>query len=53
MAEQPILRVLRTSGLPILRQLKIEEYLFRGTHHNWFLLNDGSPSTSIVLGLSG
>lgn len=50
---QPILRVLRTSSLPILRQLRLEEYLFRGTEHNWILLNDGSPTTSIVLGLSG
>lgn len=48
-----VVRLLRLAGFPILQQLQLEEALLRATHHNWFVLNDGTPQPAIVLGVSG
>ena len=47
------INLVRTSGVPILRQLILEEALYRTSQESWFLVNDGSAETAIVLGLSG
>ena len=55
-ASQPanLVRVVRTSGLCILRQLRLEEKLLRSPGAgNWCLLNDGTPDRAVVLGISG
>jgi hypothetical protein len=49
----PIVNVLRLSGFPLLRQLWLEEALFRSHPGNWFVINDGVPDPTIVLGISG
>eukprot|EP00887_Chlorella_sp_A99_P001937 scaffold18.g1937.t1 len=46
-------RVLRLRGVPILRQLQLEEALMRADAANWMLVNDGAPDPAIVLGISG
>ena len=46
-------RLVRTAGLPLLRQLKLEEALLRADGGNWCLINDGAASATAVLGLSG
>ena len=46
-------RLVRTAGLSVLRQLKLEEALLRADGGNWCLVNDGAASTTAVLGLSG
>lgn len=49
-----LVRLVRTSGLCILRQLRLEEKLLRSPGAgNWCLLNDGTPDRSVVLGISG
>lgn len=48
-----MLRVFRTRGLPIFRQLQLEEALLRADDGNWLLLNDGSRDPAVVLGISG
>ncbi|EFN56808.1 hypothetical protein CHLNCDRAFT_144336 [Chlorella variabilis] len=64
-----VVRLLRLSGFSILQQLQIEEALLRqaascwaageagasapATTHNWFVINDGTPQPSVVLGVSG
>jgi len=45
-----ILQLVRYS---ILGQLRIEEALLRGGTGNWMILNHGTPSPTIVMGLSG
>jgi hypothetical protein len=52
-AQRPAVRLLRLAGVPILQQLQLEEALLRATHHNWFLINDGTAPASIVMGVSG
>ena len=37
----------------MLRQLRLEESLFRANAENWAIVNDGAPRTAIVLGISG
>ena len=49
----PIVNLLRLSGFPLLRQLWLEEALFRSHPGNWFVINDGVPDPTIVLGISG
>ena len=44
--------VVRLHGVPVLRQLQIEEALFRAGTGNWCLINDGTDP-AIVLGISG
>lgn len=46
-------RLLRLQQFPILMQLRLEEALLRATSQNWCILNDGSSTTAIVLGVSG
>ena len=48
-----VVRLVRTAGLPLLRQLKLEEALLRADGGNWCLINDGAASATAVLGLSG
>jgi len=48
-----VVRVFRTRGLPILRQLMIEEALLRAHDGNWLVLNDGCRDPAVVLGISG
>ncbi|KAL4419332.1 hypothetical protein ABPG77_006020 [Micractinium sp. CCAP 211/92] len=48
-----VVRLLRLQGFPILQQLQLEEALLRATPHNWFVLNDGTPDPTVVLGVSG
>jgi len=49
----PVVKLLRLSGFPLLRQLWLEEALFRSNPENWFVINDGVPDPTIVLGISG
>ena len=46
------LHFIRTEGLHIYEQLKIEEAVLRGTDLNLCLINQGSPR-SIIMGISG
>lgn len=48
-----VIRLVRTRGLCVLRQLRLEESLFRANAENWAIVNDGAPRTAIVLGISG
>ncbi|XP_052189025.1 uncharacterized protein LOC127799232 isoform X3 [Diospyros lotus] len=43
----------RFKGLPILKQLHLEEQLLRTSSDNWCLINDGTDAPTIVMGLSG
>lgn len=52
MSLKPALSLLKTSNLPILEQLQLEEALLRADQRNWCLINQGSPS-AIVMGISG
>lgn len=47
------LGVIRTAGVPIMRQLRLEEALFRAANGAWLLLNDGAPEPTVVMGRSG
>lgn len=49
----PLMKLVRLRGLPILQQLHLEERLLRTSSDNWCLINDGTSSTAIVMGLSG
>jgi hypothetical protein len=51
-ARQPV-KFLKLAALPILQQLQLEEALLRATTHNWFLINEGTPAPSIIMGVSG
>lgn len=46
-------RLVRTSGLCILRQLRLEEALLRADAGSWCLVHDGVARPAAVLGLSG
>jgi hypothetical protein len=50
---RPVLKFVRTSGLCVLKQLRLEETLFRASHENWVIANDGTNETAIVMGISG
>ncbi|KAF3437658.1 hypothetical protein FNV43_RR20414 [Rhamnella rubrinervis] len=47
------MNLVRFKGLPILRQLHIEEQLLRTSSDNWCILNDGTNDPTIVMGVSG
>lgn len=47
------LNVLRTRGMAILDQLRLEEALLRNTKSNWLVINDGAATPAVVLGISG
>lgn len=49
----PLMNLVRLRGLPILEQLHVEERLLRTSSDNWCLINDGTSSPAIVMGLSG
>ena len=48
-----VINLLRLQGLPILKQLRLEEALLRADAGNWCILNDGSATAAVVLGISG
>jgi hypothetical protein len=50
---RPVLRFLRLSQYPILKQLKLEQALLRVAQGSWLLVNDGTPEPAIVMGISG
>ena len=52
-AASNVIRLVRTRGLCVLRQLRLEESLFRANDENWAIVNDGAPRRAIVLGISG
>jgi hypothetical protein len=47
------MRLVTMSGVPILRQLHLEERLLRRTEDNWCIINDGTAPPTIVMGVSG
>ncbi|KAJ1295875.1 hypothetical protein BS78_01G256500 [Paspalum vaginatum] len=49
----PLMRLVTMSGVPILRQLQLEEWLLRRSEDNWCLINDGTAPPTIVMGMSG
>lgn len=49
----PLMNLLRFKGVPILRQLHLEEQLLRNSSENWCVINDGTTSPTIVMGISG
>jgi hypothetical protein len=49
----PLMKVVRLKGMSILEQLHLEERLLRTSSDNWCLINDGTNSPAIVMGLSG
>lgn len=53
MSHPPTVHLLRLSGFPLLRQLWLEEALFRAQPGNWFVINDGVEQPTVVLGISG
>ncbi|KAK3262783.1 hypothetical protein CYMTET_28378 [Cymbomonas tetramitiformis] len=48
-----VVKLLRVNRLPILQQLRLEEALLRADQGNWCVINDGTPDTSVVMGISG
>ncbi|KAK8466233.1 hypothetical protein PHAVU_008G037200 [Phaseolus vulgaris] len=49
----PLMKLIKLRGMPILQQLHLEERLLRTSSDNWCLINDGTNSPAIVMGLSG
>lgn len=49
----PSMKLVRLKGMSILEQLHLEERLLRTSSDNWCLINDGTTSPAIVMGLSG
>lgn len=49
---KPPLNLVILKGVPVFRQLQLEEALLRADKQNWCLLNDESPP-AIVMGVSG
>ncbi|XP_047311663.1 uncharacterized protein LOC124915060 [Impatiens glandulifera] len=49
----PLINLVRFKGIPILKQLHLEEQLLRTSSHNWCIINDGTNSPTVVMGLSG
>ena len=47
------MKMVTQKGLPILRMLQLEEGMLRTNSHNWCFYNDGTSTTSIVMGISG
>nr|GEW98326.1 putative lipoate-protein ligase A [Tanacetum cinerariifolium] len=52
-AALPLMNVVRMKGVPILRQLEMEECLLRTSSENWCIINDGTEDPNIVMGISG
>ena len=53
--KKPAMNVLRLDHLnvPIMRQLQIEEALYRADDRNWCVVNRGAAPATVVLGISG
>ncbi|KVI07444.1 putative lipoate-protein ligase A [Cynara cardunculus var. scolymus] len=49
----PFMNIVRMKGVPILQQLEMEERLLRTSLDNWCIINDGTDSPTIVMGISG
>ncbi|MCL7043722.1 hypothetical protein MKW94_012819 [Papaver nudicaule] len=49
----PLINLVRLKGIPILEQLHLEEKLLRTSSENWCIVNDGTISPAIVMGMSG
>ncbi|KAK7340559.1 hypothetical protein VNO77_21266 [Canavalia gladiata] len=49
----PLMKLVKLRAMPILQQLHLEERLLRTSSDNWCLINDGTSSPAIVMGLSG
>ncbi|XP_050226750.1 uncharacterized protein LOC126676565 [Mercurialis annua] len=49
----PLMNLVRFRGVPILDQLHLEEKLLRTSSDNWCIINDGTNSPAIVMGISG
>ncbi|KAG2679286.1 hypothetical protein I3760_11G044700 [Carya illinoinensis] len=49
----PLMNLVRFKGLPILKQLHLEERLLRTSSDNWCIINDGTNQPTIVMGVSG
>jgi hypothetical protein len=49
----PSMKLVQLKGMSILEQLHLEERLLRTSSDNWCLINDGTTSPAIVMGLSG
>ncbi|KAK3212640.1 hypothetical protein Dsin_017346 [Dipteronia sinensis] len=49
----PLMNLLRLNGTPILRQLQLEEKLLRSSSDNWCIINNGTDTPAIVMGVSG
>lgn len=47
------IHVLKMKNEDVMRQLLLEEALFRKTKENWLILNDGVKHPAVVLGISG
>lgn len=50
---RPSINLLRSHGLDIVAQLRLEEALLRATQQNWVLINDGAFRPAVVMGISG
>lgn len=53
MSSKRVVKLLRLQGVPILRQLLLEEALLRADGSNWCLVNNGTSVPAIVIGISG
>ncbi len=49
---KPVLHLIHTAKMPIMKQLQWEEALLRADQRNWCIINEGTPP-AIVLGISG
>ncbi|KAM7516770.1 hypothetical protein LguiA_006353 [Lonicera macranthoides] len=49
----PLMNLAKFKGIPILQQLHLEEQLLRTSSDNWCIINDGTNTPAIVMGLSG
>ncbi|GMP28843.1 hypothetical protein CsSME_00004214 [Camellia sinensis var. sinensis] len=49
----PSMNLGRFKGVPILKQLYLEEQLLRTSSDNWCIINDGTNAPTVVMGLSG
>lgn len=47
------MNLVKLKGVPILQQLHLEEQLLRTSSDNWCIINDGTNSPTIVMGISG
>ncbi|KAK9087234.1 hypothetical protein Syun_029628 [Stephania yunnanensis] len=49
----PLMNLLKLQGVPILQQLHLEEQLLRTSSENWCILNDGTNTPTVVMGMAG